>query len=357
MSGLVNSRRAREKQFSLTLRPAAAIISLIVSFLPQSEVTAINKQKFLAELSKLLTFMYEEDRQTALAMYGRMFDEADDEQALLLELVSPTRQAVIVARAYNSKERKLQVRAQSRSEDGADCAQEETPDFVRAIAQIHPVAAPSAPEIPADQLSLFGDAGDTAPAEEPTAAPEDAARPAAEPAAQSAAATPADDIDVFIANFSIADDALAPEAAPEDNEPVVLDLPDEPEDVVPADEAEDFAFPVARKPKVFLLILYIIIAAPVTLLTILLLLLPAALFLALAVAAIGTGAAALFSAFSGFAVFADIMVVLGAALVILALGLLFLWIFIWFIGGAIAGLVRDVIRLGGEWCYKEVPAE
>ena len=107
----------------------------------------------------------------------------------------------------------------------------------------------------------------------------------------------------------------------------------------------------------FLLILYIIIAAPVTLLTILLLLLPAALFLALAVAAIGTGAAALFSAFSGFAVFADIMVVLGAALVILALGLLFLWIFIWFIGGAIAGLVRDVIRLGGEWCYKEVPAE
>ena len=51
------------------------------------------------------------------------------------------------------------------------------------------------------------------------------------------------------------------------------------------------------------------------------LLLPAALFLALAVAAIGTGAAALFSAFSGFAVFADIMVVLGAALVPLALGL------------------------------------
>lgn len=35
------------------------------------EVTHINKQKFLAELGKLLTFMYDEDRQTALAMYGR----------------------------------------------------------------------------------------------------------------------------------------------------------------------------------------------------------------------------------------------------------------------------------------------
>ena len=56
------------------------------------EVTHINKQKFLAELGKLLTFMYDEDRQTALAMYGRMFDNARDEQALIQFLISPTRQ-------------------------------------------------------------------------------------------------------------------------------------------------------------------------------------------------------------------------------------------------------------------------
>ena len=42
----------------------------------QPEVTDINKQKFLAELGKLLTFMYDEDRQDALAMYARMFDAA-----------------------------------------------------------------------------------------------------------------------------------------------------------------------------------------------------------------------------------------------------------------------------------------
>ncbi len=79
-----------------------------------SGVDSINKQKFLAELSKLLTFMYEEDRQNALAAYSRMFEEAEDEQKLIQILVSPTRQAVIVARAYDAKERKLQVTAQSR---------------------------------------------------------------------------------------------------------------------------------------------------------------------------------------------------------------------------------------------------
>ena len=43
-----------------------------------------------------------------------------------------------------------------------------------------------------------------------------------------------------------------------------------------------------------------------------------------------------------------------AVIMILALGLLFLWLFIWFIGGPIVGLVRGVMALGGKWCYKEV---
>ena len=46
------------------------IMSLIVP--KQSEVTDINKQKFLPELGRLLTFMVEEDRQTAFAMYSRL---------------------------------------------------------------------------------------------------------------------------------------------------------------------------------------------------------------------------------------------------------------------------------------------
>ena len=62
------------------------------------------------------------------------------------------------------------------------------------------------------------------------------------------------------------------------------------------------------------------------------------------------------SVFGGFAVLADLLVVLGAALILLALGLLFLWLFIWLIGGGIVGLVRGVCALARKWCYKEVPA-
>ena len=51
---------------------------------------------------------------------------------------------------------------------------------------------------------------------------------------------------------------------------------------------------------------------------------------------------------------ADILLVLGCALVVLALGLLLAWTFIWFIGGAIPGLIRGVSALRRKWCYKEV---
>ena len=77
---------------------------------------SINKQKFLAELGRLLTFMSEEDRQEALTLYAKMFDDVEDEQALLQSLLSPTRQAVIIARAYDANARKLQARAKARRE-------------------------------------------------------------------------------------------------------------------------------------------------------------------------------------------------------------------------------------------------
>ncbi|MBO5556200.1 MAG: hypothetical protein J5927_03360, partial [Oscillospiraceae bacterium] len=129
-------------------------------------MNTINKQKFLAELSKLLTFMYEEDRQTALAMYSKMFEDAEDEQALLQALVSPTRQAVVVARAYNAKERKLQVQAPSRGEDEAE-EREGTPDFILAINQIYEDAVPAhakTAQVLEDQFSLFAE--DPQPADE-----------------------------------------------------------------------------------------------------------------------------------------------------------------------------------------------
>lgn len=365
--------------------------------------------------------MYEEDRQTALAMYNQLFDEVDDEQGLLQLLVSPTRQAVVIARSYNAKERKLQVHAQSREEsdtasDGA------APEFMGVIESIREEAlsrqAPKTAEVSADQFSMFEDdffaptpetpaapaeAEPEAPAEEAPAAeaeapaveveaeaeapaeasPTEAAETEAE-AAEAEAPAPAasvDEVDAFIADFSIPADQQ--EFAPDAGEQTAPDEPAEPaqpeEAEAPAESDEDDSAPIVieeedddeyddeyyddeeyepvRKPRVFLLILYILLAVPVGLLGILLLIVPTLLFLVLAGLIITGGVMAVTSAFgSGIAVFADIMVIIGMAFILLALGLLALWIAVWLVGGAMVGLVRGLIHLGGKWCYKEVEA-
>ena len=341
--------------------------------------------------------MYEEDRQTALAMYNQLFDEVDDEQGLLQLLVSPTRQAVVIARSYNAKERKLQVHAQSREEsETADYGT--APEFIGVIDGILEEAlsrqAPKTAEVSADQFSMFEDdffaPTPEAPSAEAEVQPE---APAAEAAVEAPAeaspaeaaeaeapdpAAPVDEVDAFIADFSIpadqqefapeageqtapaeaaepaAEAAEAAESAEGDSAPIEI----EEEDVEEYDDGYyDEDYEPVRKPRVFLLILYILLAVPVGLLGILLLIVPTLLFLVLAGLIITGGVMAVTSAFgSGIAVFADIMVIIGMAFILLALGLLALWIAVWLVGGAMVGLVRGLIHLGGKWCYKEVEA-
>ena len=341
--------------------------------------------------------MYEEDRQTALAMYNQLFDEVDDEQGLLQLLVSPTRQAVVIARSYNAKERKLQVHAQSREEsdtasDGA------APEFMGVIESIREEAlsrqAPKTAEVSADQFSMFEDdffaptpETPAAPAEaEPEAPAEEAPAETAEPATDESV----DEVDAFIADFAIpadqqefapdAGEQTAPAEPAEPAQPEEAEAPAQPEEAeAPAESDEDDSAPIVieeedddeyddeyyddeeyepvRKPRVFLLILYILLAVPVGLLGILLLIVPTLLFLVLAGLIITGGVMAVTSAFgSGIAVFADIMVIIGMAFILLALGLLALWIAVWLVGGVMVGLVRGLIHLGGKWCYKEVEA-
>lgn len=384
----------------------------------------INRQKFLAELGRLLTFMYEEDRQTALAMYNRMFDEAEDEQALIQYLVSPTRQAVVLARAYNAKERKLQVHSQSRDE--YEQVSDEIPDFVLAINKLQEEVSAlkiTTQQVSEDQISLFDDSdAGTVPAPaaqvytEPAADEEKAGTQDADEEAAVQKETPplfadepaeeteqdemsnsvnrlADAVDAFLADFTISNDELIPkdkpvgeekDAEPEKTKPAaaeetvevsaietVIEQPEEPEDHEPvyaepeeaeaeaAEEAEDYTEDAGtvRKPIVPLLILYIIIAIPLGLIGILLLLLLAFMSLSLAVTAGFFGIYGFAATFTGFAVLADILVVAGASLILLSLALLFLWLFVWFIGGGIVGLIRGLCALGGSWCYKEVAVQ
>ena len=395
-------------------------------------MTSINKQKFLAELGKLLTFMYDADREAAIAMYHRMFEEARDEMALIQSLGSPTKQAVVVARAYNTNYGKLSLYA------GAKAAPEDrdengVPDYVQAIEAVREKAlaaqgvfaaeeiaeeeealvseesaaeAEESAEEPAEETAeeaseetsseepAAEEATEEPSAEEPVAEeePEEASAEEAEEEtpAEESAEEPAEEAEEPAAEEAPAEDAPVEEAAveetgetPAEESAPVEETVEESEGEV-RDNVERFTLPaegtespelepgqtalsgnefnvagetsekLVRKPRIFLLIPYIILAIPLTICGIAILLLPAILSLALSVGAIICGAVLVSAAFKGFAVFADIMVLLGLALVLFALGLLFLWTSIWFIGGAIVGLVHGVAALCDKWCYKEV---
>ena len=179
-----------------------SVCDIIAVYDNKPGVNNINKQRFLAELSKLLTFMYEEDRQEALAAYSRMFEEAEDEQKLLQILVSPTRQAVIVARAYDAKERKLQVQAQAREDRSGREADGEEPAYPKAIGKVREEAVEKdalRAAVSEDQISFFAEAEnepaapEKLPEETPAAEPEEMAVPSektAEPGTEEGQETP-----------------------------------------------------------------------------------------------------------------------------------------------------------------------
>ena len=357
----------------------------------------INKQKFLAELGRLLTFMYEEDRLETLALYEELFDAASDEQALLQLLVSPTRQAVVLARSYQSGNGKLQVHSSSRVDEASE---DDTPAHILAIYELRhsaELAGMLAPVVDDNQISIFDDAPaaepenaeapetaestaameevspvpdesaepvppaaaekDEAPASDvtepaPDTAPVSEVEPAPEAAASESIAEVPDEVDSFLAGFSIegAELAAEPETVPTPVEAPAAD-PIKDDFSAPLDEGK-----TVRKLNPLLLILYLIPAIPVGVAVTALLLVPAVVFLALGVAVIGAGVLLLISAFGSFAMLSDILVVLGGSLIVLAFGILFAWLFVWFIGAPIVGFIRALCRLGRKWCSKEVAA-
>ena len=386
-------------------RKSVCVIIIVYVYERESEVELINKQKFLAELSKLLTFMYEEDRQEALAMYSSMFDEAEDEQRLIQLLMSPTRQAVIVARAYDAKDRKLQVTSQSR--EGSGLNDGETPDFAVAIEKVRKEAEERdilRAGVSDDQLSFFEEEKPVAAevvAESEVPAAEEAKEPGEEISDGFAKKQVLDEDELFedimkeeeplaveaipaeerdAAEPEEEAEAAEPEGEPEEKQKEAAEEPQEPEESeepevteeVPEVEetelveeaAEPFDYTKVpdedgyiepeKEAMVGWLTLFVIFAIPIGFVACVLMIVLALVFLALAATVVAAGVFAIRSLFSGFAVFADILLVGGAAVAALALGLLFLWTAIWCLFGAIPGIVRGIIELGRSWCYKEV---
>lgn len=298
----------------------------------------------MAELSKLLAFMFKEDKEDILAHYNKLLDEAEDEQALLEEFGSPTKLAVTISRTYNRNERKLSVEADSKADvqpapvvKAPKPEPEPAPEVPSYADIIEEIRREKAEEQGIEYKPMFFNeeeppAVEDAPADEDTPADEDA--PVAEdaPAGEDAPAV---------------EDTPADEDAPADT---VVEIFDELDSIEPDEPA------VVYKTNVALLILYLIFAIPIGLV---LLAAVTAVGLLLLATAVGTAVLAIEVGgfgISSFSMFADILLCIGVALIGCALALVLLWLGLLVLGRALPGLFRGIVGLGRKFCVREVSA-
>ena len=324
-----------------------------------SEVTVIDRQKYVAELGKLLSGMAPQDREAVLRGINARFDAEGDDAAVIASLGSPTFAAVTVLRGYTPPE---EGELGSRYEPEPEPAQEPEPEPV----QEHEPAAEAepAPEAEAEPEAQAGPGPEpqAGPGPEPQAGPEQEAEPES-PQAPEAEAPQEPEAEVEAApEPEPAPEAQAepePEAEPEAEAEAEAEYAD-----TAADEGAEGSpelppfwdgppeLPKPPKAKVGLLILYILFGLVICLpVTVALTGLALGIFV-LGGAGIGLGALLASFCFLGMNVVADILLLAGAALVAAALGLLLLFFAVWFFLRGVVGFADLIIRKGRDWCYE-----
>lgn len=371
-------------------------------------MTVINRQQFMSELSKLLTFMFKEDRSEILKQYNDMLDNAEDEQALLESFGSPTRLAVAISRNYQRDERKLSVHADSKDGDNTEVSKVRPVIPTPAKKASQPILKPREPdensyvdiieEIRREKAAEEGieykpiffkdekkpepEPGvEEAPVEEPETAPEAPVEQAqempkeetdkeeasaqetegVEETADEAAEAPEESEEAAEeetpAEETPAEEAPAEEAPVEDapaEEAEETDIVVEIEEL-PADAAEEEReVRTVKKTRIFPLILYVIVSVPIGLVLLLLMLGIELSIFGVGLLGLKVGFELLAFTFSGMQVFADVLICLGATLGVLALGVLVTWLGMWLIIVSVPGLIRGIIKLGKKLCVKEV---
>lgn len=261
----------------------------------------LNKQRYLAELRRLLVFMTEEDVEETIRRYTEMFDAAgeDGETGLVEQLGSPTKAAIGLSRGYEPG--KLNIPT--------------------------PVVKPR-PGTAAAVLDL--------PTEKPV--------------------SPWEDLPDFrLPGMSDEDEEAEDKAAPEPPPAAEVPEPDLPRRIAPAKEAP---VPVTKLVRTMPLGLGI----PLFLIVMLGLGVPAAaVFLALMAAALVPGGAILFAVYlivvgglwcMGY--IADALLLFGLAFVVLAAGIVVLWFGIWVWVKLITVYAKGVRWLAGELLGRKV---
>lgn len=353
----------------------------------------------MAEVENLLGLITDEETRTKLlAQMEQMFDAAEDEGKLIEQIGSPTKVAVALIRYADKKRAGESAKAEAvpepeapvtemLSEAEANAAAPEESNmpelaFDEAEAEPEVVEAPtfieaSAVELPEEDAAvperlesvLLQDAGfiteDAAPAQ-----PEEILAQAEEAAEFFEAAAEEEEIvpPVMDEAFVKAVAAEAEEAfgeAPAQEELPAQETEAESELVqelfgstAEEADAEDGQEPEKEYVKVgWKAFLYFLIPGLVPGLPVFLVLFALSLvFLAIGVAAVGFAVGVFMSAFVGFNVVADMLLLLGAGASIFAVAMVLLWFGIWFLTKVCFGWVRLIHRGGVRFSRKEVQA-
>lgn len=369
----------------------------------------------MAELSKLLAFMFKEDKEDILAQYNKMLDEAEDEQAMLESFGSPTKLAVTISRTYNREERKLAV--SSDAKDGAAAAHTEAvvapapaaPKAPQAKAEVkapeagmsyadiieeirrekaeaegieykpiffnEPEPAPIAPEAeepvekseePAEEQveAEAEEAEEAEDTEEETEEPAPAEEAAEAEEAEEAPEQPEEAEETAEETAEVAEpeaedqpeeEPAGSEEAEKTEEPEEEELSTEDDLILAQLESEPVPVPETQyKTNVALLILYLIFAIPIGVALLAADIIAALVIMIVVIAAIKLAVQFIAFAFSSLAIFADIMLCSGAVLIALAAALLLIWLVVLLLLCGLKGIVHGALTLGRRMCVKEV---
>ena len=288
-----------------------------------TEVTVINRQSYMAEISSLLSLITDDNTRVALIdQMERMFDAAADEERLIQEIGNPTKVAVALIRYADSG--KITPAA----------APVVAPERVQPPKKAQPIDETKFR--PAEDVVL-----DTT-----AAAPGDSFAPEDEPYS--------DDGYYSEEDAQYQDDGYYPEEDAQYQDDGYYSEEDGMEPNPFTEMFDDLETETVTKTNPFLAILYTIGAIIVGVPVFAVLLVLNLCFFAIGVAAVAAGVGLIGTAFIGLSVVADMLILLGGGASVFAVALVLLWFSIWFFIQVTIGWIRALVRLGKRWCCKEV---
>ena len=327
-----------------------------------TEVTVINRQSYMAEISSLLSLITDDNTRVALIdQMERMFDAAADEERLIQEIGNPTKVAVALIRYADSGKitpAAAPVVAPERVQPPKKAQPIDETKFRPAedVVLDTTAAAPGDSFAPEDEP--YSDDGYYS--EEDAQYQDDGYYPEEDAQYQ-------DDGYYSEEDAQYQDDGYYPEEdaqyqdngyySEEDDQYQDDGYYSEDDGMEPnpfTEMFDDLETETVTKTNPFLAILYTIGAIIVGVPVFAVLLVLNLCFFAIGVAAVAAGVGLIGTAFIGLSVVADMLILLGGGASVFAVALVLLWFSIWFFIQVTIGWIRALVRLGKRWCCKEV---